>query len=259
MNRLREQLADYLRLRGGGSTLTTSSPRSTSSRRLQTRSRPLRTVTPDRALHSQELLHPLVGQLGDLVHPGQPGHQQEMHPGRLKPGAPPPQPTPHRARRCTQPDRDPAVAKAGSSRRQRGTDHLDSVRPPQQHRDRQQHMRDQTPHAPGPPRPEQAHPTHATWPGPTPRSEHTFAACLPGPTAGGPLSYSDARHTDGADHGDQLRPGRTTPTSAASMRVPTTVVVIHGDVQQIAGSGVGRVLPLFRRTRPGKVRSGSVQ
>ena len=78
-----------------------------------------------------------------LVHPGQPGHHREMHPDRLQPGAPPPQPAADRARRHAQPHRDPAVTKAGRPRRQRGADHLDGVRPSQQHRDRQQHVRDQ--------------------------------------------------------------------------------------------------------------------
>jgi len=34
-----------------------------------------------------------------LIHPGQPRHQHEMHPDRLQPGTPPPQPAPDRAGR----------------------------------------------------------------------------------------------------------------------------------------------------------------
>ena len=50
---------------------------------------------------------------------------------------------------ATAPDRP--VTAAGGAGRQRGADHLSGVRPPQQHRHRQQHMRDQTPSAPRPP------------------------------------------------------------------------------------------------------------
>jgi len=77
--------------------------------------------------------------------PANRGDQHEMHPDRRQPGTPPPQPAADRASRHPQPHRDPAVTTAGRPRRQRRADQLHGVRPPQQHRHRQQHMRDQTP------------------------------------------------------------------------------------------------------------------
>ena len=68
-----------------------------------------------------------------------------------------------------------AVTLTGRPSQQRRADHLGRVRPPQQHRDRQQHMRDQARRAAGPPRPQRpsiprtprgrAHPHGASTPG----------------------------------------------------------------------------------------------
>ena len=182
----------------------------------------------------------------------------------------PPQPAADRAGRHAQQHPDPAGDPDRPPAPQRRADHLGGVGPPQQHRDRQQHVRDQTPRAPGPPRPQRADPTHPTWPGPTPRREHPRAAratelparqpgldpnliCLyrdqrvppciqHGPPAAvfpdlrreGRCLHSDARHTDGADHQDQI-PRHPSPPSATPLTVRTPVVVIRRDVQHTPG------------------------
>ena len=94
-------------------------------------------------------------------------------PGRFQPPGHPPQPAPHRRRRNRQPRPDPAVPLTTGPRRQRRADHLDRIRAPQQHRHRQQHVRDQTPRAPRPPRPQRPRqPVHRPRPRPPPRTQH---------------------------------------------------------------------------------------
>ena len=100
----------------------------------------------------------------------------EMHPRRLQPAAHPPQPAAHRRRRHPQRRPDRPVTLPGSPSQQRRADHLGRVRPPQQHRDRQQHMRDQAPPRTGPAaaaatrRPRAPHAA-----GPTPTAQHPRA------------------------------------------------------------------------------------
>ena len=57
--------------------------------------------------------------------------------------------------------------------------HRGRIGPPQQRRDRQQHMRDQARHAPAPPGPQHPDPTNPAWPGPLPRRQHTRAIRAP--------------------------------------------------------------------------------
>ena len=109
------------------------------------------------------------------VDPGQPGHQREVHPHRLQTGAHPPQPAADRRRRHAEQQPDPPMTTTGRPCQQPGPDHPGGVGPPQQHRDRQQHMRDQAARAPCSPRPQRPDPTDPTRSGPTPRSEHPVA------------------------------------------------------------------------------------
>ena len=171
-----------------------------------------------------------AGPGGRHVHPGPDGQPGEEHPHLLRPGGEPPQPAPDRARRHPQPDRDPPVPQPqGRLRRQRRADHRHRVRPSEQAKHRQQHVRRPAPRTPRPPRPD-PHTTagspHRPDPGMTPRHQTTPASgagertrsqvgfhnrsrrryrlhrclrapshgppatCLPGPAgAGGPLPY----------------------------------------------------------------------
>ena len=64
---------------------------------------------------------------------------------------------------------------AGRPRDQRGPDHRGRISPPQQHRDRQQHVRDQARRTPGPAGPQQPDASDVTPAGPPPRAQHTWA------------------------------------------------------------------------------------
>ncbi len=105
-----------------------------------------------------------------------------------RPSPPPPRPSPPqcqrrmvagvtrspRRRRTARPDQ--AVTLPRGAGQQRRADHLGRVRPPQQHRHRQQHMRDQALAPAGPPRPPHpVDPVHPTRPCPSPRAQHTRA------------------------------------------------------------------------------------
>jgi hypothetical protein len=73
-------------------------------------------------------------------------HQQ--HPGRFQTRRQPAQPATHRRRRHPQPPPDPAVTGPAGPSRHRRADHVSGIPAAQQHRHRQQHMRDQAPRTP---------------------------------------------------------------------------------------------------------------
>jgi hypothetical protein len=135
------------------------------------------------------------------------------------------------------------VTLAVGASRQRRPDHLNRVRPPEQARHRQQHMRHPTSGAPSPPRPQHHQPTSLPdrpgpgmtppgQPAPTPRTRHRAFTqppldvtsinpyrdqrCLHAPRTapptppsvypGGPSLVPGRRHADGADQEDQPRP-----------------------------------------------------
>ena len=154
--------------------------------------------------------------------------------------------------------------------------HLGRVRPPQQHRHRQQHMRDQALPAAGPPRPPHpVDPVHPTRPRPPPRAQHTRATravnltgrqprldsnrirlyrhqrCLrasarpsrdgpPRHEAGGPLSCSPARffRYRHSDDADHHRykHDKINPSSATDLTSPGPVVGVRNDGQQPASN-----------------------
>ena len=179
------------------------------------------------------------------IHPRRDRQPGEEHPHRLRPRGEPPQPPAHRARRHPQQHRGLPVTQPQSRlARQRRADHRDRIRPPEQAKHRQQHMRRPTPHTPRPPRP---HPLTTTRPpdrpdpGMTPRRQPTPtprapkltrfqmrfhnrsprryrqhrcprapshgppATCLPGPNRRGrAVALPVALHTDDADHQNQI-------------------------------------------------------
>ena len=102
----------------------------------------------------------------------QPGAQRPHRLGVPGKGA---QPAAHRRRRPSQPRRNRPMPLPPGLGPQRGTDHLDVVGAADQARDRQQHMRHPARHAPGPPRTQQADPTHPPRPRVTPPGKHAPA------------------------------------------------------------------------------------
>ena len=95
-----------------------------------------------------------------------------MHPHRLQPSTHPPQPPTDRRRRRPDQGGDRPVPVAGRPRDQRGPDHRGRISPPQQHRDRQQHVRDQARRTPGPAGPQRPDAPDVTSAGPPPRGQH---------------------------------------------------------------------------------------
>lgn len=91
----------------------------------------------------------------------------------LEPPGQAPQPAADRRRRHLQPLTGRAVPGTAGPSLYRGADHIRGIRPPQQHRHRQQHMRHQARAAPRPPRTQRPLDTmHSPPPGPPPRPQH---------------------------------------------------------------------------------------
>lgn len=110
------------------------------------------------------------------VHPSPANHLQQVQPDRFGPAAHHPQPAPHRRRRNTKLWTDRAVSRPAGPGLQRRPDHLGRVRPPRQHRDRQQHVRHQAPRAASPTWPQHASDAvHPPWARPPPRTQRRRA------------------------------------------------------------------------------------
>lgn len=127
------------------------------------------------------------------VHPSAMGHLQQPRPHHLQPAAHHPQPAPRRRHRNPKRRPDRPMPRPTSAGHQSRTNHLDRIRTPQQHRDRQQNMGDQTHRAARPPRVQ--HPRPAV---------DTARACPPPP----PQHTGAIRAADLPSHQPRLDPNR---------------------------------------------------
>jgi hypothetical protein len=107
-----------------------------------------------RGLECREQIPPGTPRRGrhDDIDTGPDRHLQQPHPNRPEPTAQPAQPAPHGRRRHPEVSTDGAMASTGTTGDDHRADHVRAIRPTQQHRHRQQHMRHQTRPAPRPPR-----------------------------------------------------------------------------------------------------------